>query len=171
MNQFKNFRFLFPSLVKVPSQLQIHPEIGRSSKILSQAKRRSWRNTSPGVDDFINSLVRHMDCIGKFTLAQTQRFEKFFQKHFSWMCRWAMSWDAYHLHFPGFNQFRKVERWVQPISPRDFIGVECYQIPAFFLMNAKPSRASCIESGKMSRQILVAAAMFGRAEPKASMVR
>ena len=55
-------------------------------------------------------------------------------------------------------------------SMKEFINATI-QIPAFFLINASPSRASCMESGKMSRQIFVAAAMFGRAEPKASIVR
>lgn len=62
------------------------------------------------------------------------------------------------------------KRWAKPISSQHFI-INQIQIPAFFLINASPSRASCMESGKMSRQIFVAAAMFGRADPKASMVR
>lgn len=91
-------RFLFSCrIVQVCAQLKVHPEIGGISEIFCQTQCSRTCDAALAVDDFVDSLIRHLNGIGQLALCNVHRNEELFEQHLSGM-RWlAVCWYAYHV--------------------------------------------------------------------------
>ena len=82
-NGFQNLFFRFGCMIKIPSLLKVHPEIGRVSPFLS-------------IDNLVDTLKGNMDGIGKLALRDSHGYEEFLEQHFSRMHRDSVWRYAYH---------------------------------------------------------------------------
>lgn len=90
------FLFFLLGTVKVPTGLEVEPEVRGNVEKPRQAQRRTRRNAAFAIDQFIDPLVRHVNCVSKFALRDIQRREKLLDQHFAWMGRFSVCWNSDH---------------------------------------------------------------------------
>ena len=119
--QCLSFRAL--SMVQIPPQLQIQPEVGRRAKILGQPRSRTWGHASPPVGELVNPLIRYPNRVGKLALSNSHGPQKLLQQHFARMCRRSMSRDTHGLASPV--RINDNLRFRQSSAPHRSIRTRC----------------------------------------------
>lgn len=73
MDGFDDLVLRLLSKVKIPAQLQIHPEIRRVTKEFRQAQSTARGNPPPPIDQVIDTLIGYMESVCEFTLGYAHR--------------------------------------------------------------------------------------------------
>lgn len=84
------------SVKQIPSQLQVHPEIGRRAEESRQAQSSARCHASSPVDDLIDTLIGDKDSVGQLALSQAHWGQKLLKEHFARVSWRSMRWYAYH---------------------------------------------------------------------------
>ena len=73
------------SVVQIPAQLEVQPEVGRHFEEPGQPQRGGRGDSSPAIHDFVDPLVGYVDGISQLALGDAHRQQKLFQQHLAWM--------------------------------------------------------------------------------------
>lgn len=84
------------SVIEIPGQLQVQPELGFHAEELFKPERRVRGDPSLPMDQLVDAGIRYPDLFGERRLRHAERLEEFLQEHLPWMGWRTMRRDANH---------------------------------------------------------------------------
>ena len=89
--------FFAKSMVQVPAELEVHPEVGGSVEELGKPQSCTGGDAALSSNDFVNTLERDVDRGGEVSLSHVQRNQEFLKEHFAGMGGFSVGGGAHHV--------------------------------------------------------------------------